>query len=236
MKKKKEQMDIYDANTVKYYLNEIERIRRTKAKGVFVCLHGPAQCGKKTLASFLGPLVESVVEPLGLEVRRVDIAVSKPNWGSPFVSAQLFCSTNESPQADINIFVPCLFSENKLKAHLGIKIRRLKQLGYDIPSAMCTNIYSGTDLERKITALFEKLYSRRCTTSMDRIAFDTDTICFMDVYTGYGMCSDIPLNKFIESRPHVHSVMQTLCGMQLQKKTLLNTSKKTCQESSFPMC
>ena len=206
-------------------MNDVKRHREMKKSTVYVCVHGPPQCGKKNLARFLTPLLQDLVVMERLEVTKVDFSSSKPVWGSPFISVQVFSSDIPVSDADVNIFVPSMYSETKLKTHLGIKVQRLKQASYDIPSAMCTNIYTGTDMSTKINTLFGKLYSKRCTSSMARVASDTDTICFMDIYSTYDGSSEIPLNMFLYTRPHVHSAMQALCGLKLGKKTLHDEEK-----------
>lgn len=163
----------------------VQLLSRRSSASVVVCIHGPPQSGKITLARFLSRRLQ--VELHGFEAIPVEIvsgvAFGKAKYNectsNAFVAVYLVCSA-EKCVCDFDISVLCLYSKTKLLRHLNVKLANLKAFGYNLSLTMCDSVTDTFTKTEKLNIIHKELYSKKSRTGIDHLADDLDFVAFLD--------------------------------------------------------
>ena len=187
-------MDIYANDTIRACCSHVAYLRSQRAGTVVVGVHGPPQSGKHTLCRYLADLLQTHVTLHGVEMIKCEVHDSARR--TPFVAVVVACM--DTAGGDVSIDMVSALSRYKLLKKLQIKYDLLRRVNYNIPVAIVNNITEHFELQQRLAILFETMYSRRCTTHIDRIASDLDTLCNLDQIQ-----NETVTQQFIRCRPHV---------------------------------
>lgn len=194
--------NIYDNSTIGLIINYVHEMRKgARTAGCVVCITGPAQSGKKTLAQHLSAHI--TVKLSAFEVQQVAIvsvhkltktslAAHKQN---PFTAVTIVCALH-SEVSDMAVHMSSCILASKLFSKLGITKNRLKVHGWNITRALNRNV--DMDIDEVHTKLFNTLYTKRCNTSIRRVAEDLDYLAFLET-----LGSMDTTMVFMQQRPHV---------------------------------
>ena len=201
--------DIYDNAMMTMITSQVHQIRKNRTTNntrsstacCVVCITGGPQSGKRTLAQYLSTricvqLLLFEVQPVAISsVHKLTSQILATHKHNPFTAVAIVCALH-CEKADILLPVSTCISPSKLFTHLGVTRNRLKIHQWNITRAMNrnTDIEIG-DLHMK---LFHCLYTKRCKTSIRKVAEDLDYLAFLENLGSLEMT-----NEFVKRRPHV---------------------------------
>lgn len=214
-------MDIYANDTIRACRSHVAYLRSQRSGTVVVGVHGPHQSGKHTLCRYLADLLQKHVTLRGIEMIKCEVHDSARR--TPFVAVVVACM--ETAGGDVSIDTVSALSRYKLLKKFQIKYDLLRRVNYNIPVAIVNNITEHFDKQQRIAILFETMYSRRCTTQMERIASDLDTLCNLD-----HIQDDSVTQQFIRCRPHVER------GFQRYIRSLNKCESFDCEDLAKAIC
>jgi hypothetical protein len=203
----------------------VQMLNRRSSASVVVCIHGPPQSGKITLARFLSKKLR--IELHGFEAIPIEVvngvAFGKAKYNectsNAFVAVYLVCSA-EKCVSDLNISVVGLYSKTKLLKHLNVKLANLRAFGYNLSLTMCDSATDNFTNAEKLNIIHKELYSKKSRFGIDHLASDLDFIAFLDECTEDGIT-----DQFINSNSILRLNFRKYCkGTTV--KTLSNEMDK----------
>ena len=194
-------MDIYDHSTVGMIINHVHETRKSAARGCVVCITGPPQSGKNTFAKHLSAhitvnLTRFEVQPVAIvSVHRLTKASFAAHRQNPFTAVTIVCALH-SDVSNMAIHVSSCILASKLFSKLGITKNRLRVHGWNITRALNRNV--DMEIDELHMKLFNSLYTKRCKTSIRKVAEDMDYLAFLET-----LGSMDTTMVFMRQRPHV---------------------------------
>ena len=204
-------LDIYDHSTLNLMISQIQRIRKAKAvqlqagktnnAACVVCITGPMQSGKNMLASYLVPKIHidlelCEVQKIALiQASRLTAKQYTHHCKNPFVALTIVCAS-QVDKADFTIPVSNCISSSKLSKELSITMNRLRMHSMNFSAAMNQNI--DMTIEELHMKLFNCMYTKRCKTSIHKVASDLDYLSYLTIIDNMDITC-----IFTRQRPHV---------------------------------
>lgn len=240
-------VDIYSSAKLKAFMLQIQYLRKLYARSIVVAVVGGNACGKSVLCLHLRTMMPKFVCKQRLECDAVSltdkmVTLTKSKYKSmsksPFVSVFL-CNCRNCESADLKITMIDVISFSKINKRLGISEGRLKAFAYNLTLCMRDDSFVHLSNNDLISTLFLKMYSKRCKTSMERVASDMNNICFLDTCSNV-LYDDVDLSGiielFIESRPHVKIMLRMHVTGENSIETMTEDAIVKRQTQSFSRC